>query len=305
MSVNPAVSQVLRSQDYYRLKQLVRSPGDIYELDASTKAIYIGPDSDIGEVLVQYFNPNAPNSVESAVVSINGPFVGRLDSMLASQVPATGQPGRILVSPVDIVDNSYRRPGDAQPLRSYNIPAYIDLIAALAPLPDIPAVRADRTLRFPSVPFDLTPDPDDPFVHSTDLIIPIYGRRMVTVTTVSVVSVVVAASLVTLFPGRDPEPRLLGEIEIPSTFPPTTYTRTIVYRASDAARQGISYLADGTQSGYYAESDQPPDPVFAGYSVPVPRGMADLLVINLRSLADTGPGTRLVDLFIKVSDHES
>lgn len=298
---------VLRSQDYFRLKQEVASPGDIYELDISTTAIYIGPDSDISEVQVTYFNPNEPNALETAVVAVNGPFVGRLDSLLKTRVPTTGQPARLLVSPVDYVDNAYAPPLSVAE-RRFNIPAVIDLMAAVKILPDIPAVRADRTLRLPMVPFttgkSVPPDEDD---GSTDIVIPIYGRRMVTVAATASVDVGIRGSLVNLQPGGTSTiPRDLFDLVIPSTVPPSLFTAAEVIRANDAARQGNTYLADGTPSGYYEESDQSEGPFFTNGPFPKPRGMADLLLLNIRDASGLpGVNTRFVDLFIKLSDRES
>lgn len=297
---NQDIGAVQRAQEYFRLKQIVQSPGDIYEIDESSKAIYIGPDSDIGEVQVTYFNPDEPLSLETAVVSVNGPFVGRIDALMATNVSSTGQPARILVSPVDVVDNAYVPPASAA-LRRFNIPAVIDLMVALQELPELPAVRADRTLRFSQVPYDAptVPPPDD---GSTDLIIPIYGRRMVTVTVIGN-GADVQISLVTLLPGVATDPRFLGLIQLPSTLPVTKIVRTAVIRASDAARQGVNYDLAAVPTGYFAESDQPPnDPLLFGA---FPRGMADLLLINIKSPGAPPGTTHFIDVFVKIADRKS
>lgn len=310
MAINGAEQSVLRQQEYYRLKREVQSPGDIYEIDASTKAVYIGPDSDISEVKVQYFDPNAPNSVETAVVSINGPFVGRLDSMLKTKVPTTSQPGRLLVSPVDIVDPSYQvvYSGARQPMRQFLIPPQIDLMAALSPLPDIPQVRADKTFRYPSVPYDTVLNADPDTDGATIVLVPIYGRRLATVTVHSVYDIELLLSLVTLIPGSSPEPRYLTGTQIISSIPATLQSVTAVYRASDAMRQGYQHDAtSGLDNITFFESD---GPAFTLTTPPVvtprPRGMADYLAITIQD--DQFPdieSTRFVDLFIKISDRET
>ena len=295
---------VLRSQEYFRLKQVVQSPGDVYELDQSLRALYIGPDSDVAEVQMTYFNPDEPLALETAVVSINGPFVGRVDTLLKTKVPSTGQPARILLSPVDIVDNAYVPPNSIAQ-RRFNVPAVIDVIAALKTLPDIPSVRADRTYRFPGVPFTTfrTFPPDD---GSTDLILPIYGRRMVTVNVVSTAAVTVDLYLVSLQPGVNPVPRFLGALQIGATIPVSAATATAVIRASDAARQLQTYTALGVPDTYAVESDQPYNPAISGLIQPAVRGVADLLYINLRDASGLGVEvTRFVDMFIKISDRET
>jgi hypothetical protein len=305
---------VLRGQEFYRLKQAVQSPGDIYELDLSSRSIYIGPDSDISEVQVQYYDPAAlPTQIQNATFAVNGPFVARLDSLLATTVPTTGQPGRLLISPVDLVDNAYTPPTPVAN-KQFNIPAMIDVIVALKSLSSIPGVRADRTFRYPNTPWytgNVTAGPAGNN-GSTNLIIPIYGRRMVSVqVSAGAVGVVVTMSLVTLVTGgMAPQPRQLGQIITPTSSTTSKFTRAAVYRASDAARQGAIYDATTgppyTQSSAYLESDQPPST--AETVAPAPRGLADLMVLNLAAHVPGGAGTgtlQYADIFIKMSDRET
>jgi hypothetical protein len=303
------INAVLRSQEYFRLKTAIQSPGDIFELDESTRAVYIGPDSDIAEAQVTYFNPDNPNgtAIETAVVSVNGPFVGRLDSLPKTAVPSTGQSARILISPVDLVNNSYVSPVTAAQ-RKMNIPAILDVMCALKTLPDIPSVRADRTLRYPGVPYNMVgaPPAND---GSTDLYIPIYGRRMVSICAVGN-GIAVTLSLVNLVSGSNTVPRPLGSFYIPATIPATPQSYAAVFRASDAARHGINYDPAGVETGGYTESDQPGGSVLSPF-LPIdavqPRGMADLLVINLAQIAPVGVVNTLkfADFYIKLADRET
>ncbi len=300
------INAVTRSQEYYRLKRVVQSPGDIYELTESARAIYIGPDSDIGEVQITYYNPDEPLGLETATVSVNGPFVGRIDSLPLTKVASTGQPAHILISPVDIVDNNYANPFSVAN-RRFNIPAVIDLIIGLKPIDSIPSVRADRTYRFPNVPYNEGADPDGPEGNdgSTDLIIPIYGRRMVTVTTAGG-ALIMTMGLVTLQPGPANASRILGETQTPAIIGPAKFLRTAVYRASDAARAGQNFDACGAASTTYNESDQPGPAPFSGVNDngPAPRGMADLLIINLSSSVDSMGTLTFADVYVKLSDRE-
>lgn len=300
------INAVLRSQEYFRLKTVLQSPGDIFELDESTRAIYIGPDSDVAEAQVTYFNPDATNALETAVVSVNGPFVGRLDSLPKTDVASTGQKARILISPVDLVSNSYVPPVTAAQ-RTMNVPTVLDVMCALKTLPDIPSVRADRTLRYPGVPYNTVGvAPND---GSTDLIVPIYGRRLVSICAVGN-GIGVTLSLVNLIPGTNTVPRPLGSFFIPATIPATPQSYAAVYRASDAARHGITYDPAGAETGGYTESDQPGGSVLSTF-LPLdavqPRGMADLLLINIAMILPfVGANvTRYADLYIKLADRES
>ena len=291
MPPNQDIASVLRAQEYYRLKQVVQSPGDIYELDESAKAVYIGPDSDLAEVQLTYFNPDEPLALETATVSVNGPFVGRVDSLPKTMVPSTGQPARILVSPVDIVNNAYVRPG-APALRSYNIQAQIDLIVALKSLPTIPAVRADRTFRLPRVPFNNIAA--GPGLGSTDIIIPIYGRRLITVQVLGT-DVGLGFFYVALEPGQNSPARTVGTGIISPAASPRQ--QAFVIRGSQDVN---NWASSGTINAVAASLTTIQNPIFNE------TGMADLLVINVISGgASPVVGLRYVDLFIKLSDRET
>lgn len=294
------IDAVLRSQDFYRLKQELQSSGDIFEVDVGTKAIYLGPESDISEVQIMYYNPDEPLSLETATVSVNGPFIGRIDTLLKTEVSSTGQPARILVSPVDLVNTAYVNPS-TNPYRRYNLPTLIDLFFALQPLPEVPAVRPDRTIRLPQVPW--SPSAVGMTDGSTDLYIPIYGRRMVSVQSFATGGVggELEFSLVSLLPpsgGTDVVPRVIG-----TTVSPGRIQKATVIRASDAARFGITYDPANSETGRYVESDQPSNLVVTTTGTSgVPRGIADLLCINISG----GSGNLLfMDLVIQMSDREN
>lgn len=296
--------EVLANQEFYRIFQPVLSAGDIFEIDSSTRAIYIGPNSDLAEMRLQYYSRQAlgADKMEIADVSVNGPFVGRLDSLLATQYANIGQAARLLAYPVDIVDPAYERPTGALavPARRFNVPPRVDLICALKDLPTIPAVRADRTFRFPRVPFNNEAGMDDD--GSTDIVIPIYGRRMVTVQIVTPTLVAHETSffIAALQPGTvQPFPKFLGSVVKAGASIQTT--DTVVYRASDQIEQivGDGVTADPAMPTFsYQESYRP---------LPACKGMADLLIINIRPNFEppAPPGYSLIDLFIKVSDREA
>ena len=289
---------VLRGQEYFRIKQAIQSPGDIFEIDQSTKAIYIGPDSDIAEARITYYDPDVPGGLATADVSVNGPFVGRIDSLLATKVPGTNQTARILAAPVDLVDNAYRRPltGPFANFREYNVPAQLDLMCALNTLPDIPSVRADRTLRFPNTPYEISAPSGS---GGTDLIIPIYGRRMISVQVVSAAFVGYAMEfyLVALQPGATTEPKYLGALD-PVLSASVGLTQTAVIRASS------EYLNKVTTGG---EPTMPWTQNFTPTIAQGPKGLGDLLVINIQENFTGGPppqSTSFVDVFVKLSDRE-
>jgi len=296
-------AQVRRSQEFYRLKQPVLSAGAIYEIDSSARAIYIGPDSDLAEVRLGYFNPDADalNDMVTADVSVNGPIVGRLDSLLDQQYGGLNQEARIIAYPVDIVDPTYQRPTGplAVPARRENVAPQIDLMVALKELPSIPAVRADRTLRFPRVPFNNDAGVDND--GSTDLVIPIYGRRMVTVQIITPVGVghVMSFFIAALQPGFTSFPKFLGSIT--KAGQSITDTDSVVFRASDQYNlDEITGVGNTSAPSTFDYTEN------AGMPLPKCKGMADLLIINIAPNFEDPPppGYSLVDLFIKLSDRE-
>ena len=303
-----APADVLGNQEFFRILQDIESAGSIFEIDVPTSAIYIGPNSDISEVRLTYYDKQtrgagATNLQQVADISVNGPFIGRLNALMATQYPGTGQLARILAYPVDIVDPAYVRPtgAGAAPARRANVPPKIDLICSTAPLPETPNVRADRTYRFPRVPFNNDAGGADD--GSTDLVIPIYGRRMVTI---QIVCPVLTGYLATFYiaalqPGQSTFPKVLGQIGRGSSS--ISITDSVVYRASDQYNLdqivGTGTTADPIMPTYdYTEN--------AGLPLPPCKGMADLLIINIAPafVPPPPPGYSTVDIFVKVSDRE-
>lgn len=279
---NAAELAVTEQQEFYRLLEPVTSPGDIFEVDVSCRAIYIGPLSDIAEVNVQYADARASLGARNAIVSVNGPWTTRLDVNLNERISSTGQPQRILVSPVDIVDLAYQRPtAGPAPSRRFAVPPQLDLIFSLNPPQAIPEVRADRTLRLPQVPYGLGAD-------STDVAIPIYGRRMVSFQFTTAQEFSASFYLVALQPGLNQTPKFLGTIS--QALAADVRTSTVVFRASDQ-------VADVT------DTDVPPL-VYTAAPLPAAKGQADLIIVNI-SRAGAVVGDQYVDLFVKLSDREA
>lgn len=297
-----SVDAVLANQDFFRIFQPVTSPGDIWEIDNGAHAVYIGPNSDLAKVRLAYYQRAAAlNQQEIADVSVNGPFATRIDALNVTPYQGLGgQKGRILAYPDDIVDLAYERPTSALsvPQRRYNVAPRIDLITALKQIPDIPQVRADRTLRFPRVPFQNLGETDTN--GSTDIVIPIYGRRMVTVQIVTPALVAHETSffLAALQPGTtQPFAKFLGSVLKPAIA--VQDTDSVVYRASDQVSQITGTgTTDAPSTFDYTQESQP---------LPSAKGQADLLIINVRpAYGETPPpGYSMISLFIQVSDREA
>jgi len=219
-----ATQEVLNSKDFWRLRQKLESSGDIFEIDNSIIALYVGPDSDISELEVTYYDEQIQGQLQQAVISPGAPFVGRLDALLATTAQATGQPARILVTARDIVDQSYLRPTALQPASIVRIPTFIDLVGVFGNLITVPQLRSDRSFRSPLIPFLGTG-----FVGSTDIVFPVYNRRLVTVTVDVPPFTDLFASIdcVTLTPGANNHPVNIGTMTFPSLSVGATQTLAI------------------------------------------------------------------------------
>lgn len=271
---------VRQQQDFYRMFTPVVSPGDIWEVDVSARAIYIGPLSDIAEVNVQYADQQAPLGARNAIVSVNGPWVNRLDVDLTQRISSTNQPQRLLISPVDIVNLAYQRPtGGLVPLRRMMIPPRLDLIFCLGVPQNIPATRPDRTIRLPKVPYG------EGAAGTTDLAIPIYGRRMVSFQFTTAQAFTATFYLVAMQPGQNQYPKLLGSIS--QALAADVRTSTAVFRASDQ----VALITDSAAVTYLA------DPL------PSAKGQADMIIVNISRGAGVA-GDQYIDMFMKLSDRE-
>jgi len=175
---------VLKSQDIFRLNQMLESSGDIFEIVSSLKAIGLGPESDVADLVVTYFDAQqTPTNVNQALISPQSPFVGRLDALLATQIPATGTQARLQVTTRDLVDNTYfprtfDRTGPTQDLFIARIRPAIDLIGYFTEPPVLPAGRPDRAHLFPYL--QTSPNTGVGWV-----IAPYYGRRFAHITLVN------------------------------------------------------------------------------------------------------------------------
>jgi hypothetical protein len=169
-----ADAAVLNSQEFFRLFQTLESGGDIYEINTSAKAICVGPQSDLSNYAVNFFDAQSPDSIDEMNLSINNPIIGRVDALLDTQYPtAEGLPGLILVTSRDLVNNTFvpstfaADPGNlvvARPLPQ------IDIISYLSPPPSLAPLRDDRLYSFPFVAGLTSP-------ATAFYILPYYGRR--------------------------------------------------------------------------------------------------------------------------------
>jgi len=154
--------------DFFRLKTPLSSPGDMYESLVSGLGMALGPESDIANVNVAYFDAQAPNFMQFTQVSPSRSFVGRLDANNSGRYAPAQRPGRVLIWPSDLYDPNYRP-------RAFVAPT--DQITFISPVLDV--------IQYFSDPGTLTPSRVDKeyqfqnYIVSGTLyiVVPYYGRK--------------------------------------------------------------------------------------------------------------------------------
>jgi hypothetical protein len=167
---------VIGGQQFFRLNQTLESGGDIFEIDSGVKALAIGSESDVADLLVTFFDKQQPNTnIDQVIISPASPFIGRLDALLATQIPSSMTPARLQVTVRDLVNNTYfprtfDNEGLQRDLFMARVSPRIDLLAYLSDPAFLPAGRADRQHFFPYVQ-------TSPSTGVGWVILPFYGRR--------------------------------------------------------------------------------------------------------------------------------
>lgn len=168
-----SVDPVLNGQQLWRLKTLLASAGDIYESEVSGLAFALGPDSDIAEVLVSYFDPDAATLLSQVTLSPDRDMIGRIDAHNETTYPALGRRGRILISIEDIYDPTWLPEGFdlAHSRITFEAPV-LDVFQYFVNPPSLISQRSDKTFRYqyPTIP----PDVVNGFTY---IVLPAYGRK--------------------------------------------------------------------------------------------------------------------------------
>jgi len=159
---------VTSGSDFFRLRTPLSSPGDMYESLVSGLAMSLGPESDIANVNVAYFDAQAPNFMQFTQISQARCFTGRLDANNPSKYSPSQRPGRVLIWPDDLYDPNYRP-------RSFS--ALTDAIQFISPVLDV--------VQYFSDPGTLTPSRIDKeyqfqnyiLTGTLYIVVPYYGRK--------------------------------------------------------------------------------------------------------------------------------
>lgn len=155
------------AEQVFRIFQMLESSGDIFEINSGIQAAMVGPQSDVANLKLDYYDKQQPNLVNEVFVAVNNPWVAQTQA--SSRVP-----GNLVVTTRDLVDNTYlprafgANGGDfvaARPKPMIDIVTYLRKPNGLAPL------RDDKEFFFPFI------STAGIGVADAYYILPYYGRR--------------------------------------------------------------------------------------------------------------------------------
>lgn len=159
--------------DFLRIKAYLSNSqgmGDLYFSQQGCHMITVGPDSDIAQVQVGYFDDqSAPTLLSQIMLTPDRPFPGNLLARNTTPYMPAAQAGRILIWPQDLYDPNYL-PAGFNPITDkivLEVPI-LDVIQYFKPQDVMPAVRADKVFYYQTLPFGS---------RDTYVLIPFYGRR--------------------------------------------------------------------------------------------------------------------------------
>jgi len=143
-SNNPVLQQSL---DFFRLKTIIASSGDMYETEQTSQFVAIGPDSDIARANVAYYDPNnGPSFLSTAEISNRRGMNGSLYSQNVGGglYQPSGRQGRTLLYPVDIWDPNYLPTGFSGGDTIFRYNPIFDIIQYFRQPPSFETARSDR-----------------------------------------------------------------------------------------------------------------------------------------------------------------
>ncbi len=165
----------IKGYKYFRLLTPLTSPGDIYESQQSAHAMALGPESDVANVDIAYFDDQVTSFVNKTQIGPLRSFVGRIDARNDARYVPAGRPGRLLFWPADLYDPFYV-PADFSPGQGLTfIPPVLDVIQYFSPQASLVQKRNDKTYRFLGIPQEGLGLPQG------WIVLPFWGRRSATI----------------------------------------------------------------------------------------------------------------------------
>lgn len=157
--------------DFFRLNTPSVSPGDIYESEQGALAFAIGPDSDISNVDIFYYDDASPTRMNTFQISPDRGFAGRINARVNENYPVINRPGRILIAPANAYNPAWR------PVSGYTgivefIDPVLDVIQYFSAQPSLLPQRSDKSYVLQGT----TPKAGDNTLDQA-IVIPAYGRK--------------------------------------------------------------------------------------------------------------------------------
>jgi hypothetical protein len=166
----------LQGYKFFRLNTLISSPGDIFESEQSGHAFAIGPDSDVANVAVAYFDQSASGFMSQTILTPQRSWVGRLDARNDATYAPAGRPGRLLFWLADTyLPNFFPFNYDQVNDSIIRVTPRLDVIEYFEPQSSLVPQRNDGLFQFQNLaPLSVT--------GASWLTVPYWGRRYGSVT---------------------------------------------------------------------------------------------------------------------------
>lgn len=165
----------IKGYQFFRLNTLLTSPGDIYESAQSGHGLAIGPESDLANVNVAYFDDQVETFMQRTTISPLRALVGRVDARNEAVYVPANRTAKILFWSADIYDPNYRPISTPQ---AFNpaldiinfVPPRLDVIEYFKPQSSLTPGREDKSYAFQNYPLVAIPG-------KYYLVVPYYGRK--------------------------------------------------------------------------------------------------------------------------------
>lgn len=157
-----------------RFQTVLSSPGDIYESEQGGYLLAVGPDSDIANIGIGYYDDQVLGTkMNRVVVSPERAFAGTVYARNDAQYLPSKRPGKVLFWSEDMYVPNYQPTGSDPATETIEIiPPSIDLLQYFQPQPSVTAKRSDRIYTFQRFENGLFPN------GSYWLCVPFYGRKL-------------------------------------------------------------------------------------------------------------------------------
>lgn len=160
------------TSNFWRLNTQLTSPGDVYESEQGALAFAIGPDSDIANIEVMYFDNGQSTRLNTLTISPDRSFVGLIGAQLTQQYPVSLRPGRILIASADLYNPLWRPDGFSGVTDGFRaIVPGLDFIQYFASVPSLIPQRSDKQYEFEEINFG------GAGTGTGWIVIPAYGRK--------------------------------------------------------------------------------------------------------------------------------